>query len=440
MKLGTADWKEVGARIRQLRREQGLSQKDLIEPTASASFLSLIESGARQPSQEVLAHIAERLGVEAEELVTGRSPHAEIHLELRLQEAREQLRLGRIDEAGEAATEVASGARELGIPRVEAKCYELLASIEERRNITDSALALYRKAETLWRGEPSHLRFQAVAGIARCLQVLGDPRYGVHVLESYLLELEREGLPDPIATMRTQSSLVICYSALGLTAKAAEAADKAQALAPRVTDTEQLACMNMNVAHSLFAQGRMDDALGAIRQAEQAYLSLGWEADAAGAKLNRGVVQIEKGDLDEARQNLTEAVEIFRGAKHDSDAAKALNELGRVERLSGDVSRAEELLREAQQHLGGGDFSERALNLRELGLCAQERDPDAAKGHVRRAIDLYMLAGAATETASTYKLLGDLHRRAGELEQSADAYRAGIEAIEARPEASMADG
>lgn len=429
------DWSEVGPRIRQLRREQGLTQKELIEPAASASFLSLIESGTRQPSQEVLDHISARLDVESQELLTGRSPHAEIELELRLQEAREHLRVGRDDDAAEAATQVTSDARDLGLNRIEAKCYELLASIEERRNIMDSALAFYRKAEALWSGEPSHLRFQTVAGIARCLQALGDPRYGIHELESYLLELDRHGLLDPIATMRTHSALVICYSALGLTAKAAEAAEKAQALAPRVTDTEQLACMNMNLAHSLFAQGRMDDALQAIKQAELAYLSLGWEVDAAGAKLNRAVVQIEKGDFDQARQNLTEAVETFKGANHPSDLARALNELGRVERLSGNVSRAEDLLHEAQQHLGGGDFSERGLNLREFGLCLEERDPESAKGHLRRAIDLYMLAGSATDTASTYKLLGDLHRRLGQIDQAADAYRAGIEAIEARPEA-----
>ena len=434
MQTRAVDWSEVGPRIRHLRREQGLTQKQLIEPTASASFLSLIESGVRQPSQEVLGHIASRLGLEPDELVTGRSRHAEIQVEIQLQEAREQLRLANIDEAAERATRAASEAHHLGLTRVEAKCYEVLASVEERRNVTDSALAFYRKAELLWSDEPAHLRFQTVAGIARCMQALGDARYGIHMLESYLLELERDGLPDPMATMRTHSVLVICYSALGLTAQAAEAADKAQALAPRVSDTEQLACMNMNVTHSLFAQGRIEDTLNAIRQAEMAYLSLGWEVDAAGAKLNRAVVQIEKGDLDQARQNLTEAVEAFKGANQPSDVAKALNELGRVERLSGNVSQAEDLLRDAQQHLDGGDFSERGLNFRELGLCVEERDPESAKGHLRRAIDLYMITGATTEIAATYRLLGDLHRKLGEVDQAADAYRAGLETIEARPE------
>jgi tetratricopeptide (TPR) repeat protein len=231
--------------------------------------------------------------------------------------------------------------------------------------------------------------------------------------------------------MRTHASLVICYSRMGLATKAAEAAEKAQALAPRVSDPEQLACMNINVTHSLFAQGRMDDALNAIRQAEIAYMALGWEIDAARAKINQGVVQIEKGDFDQARRNLTEAAETLKGGNHPADAAKAIDELGRLERLSGDDAAAERLLREAQGLLGQGDFAERALNLRELGLCLEDRDRDEAKGYLRRAIDLYLLAGANTQVAATYKLLGDLHRKAGETEQSADAYRAGIEAVEA---------
>ncbi|MGH2756447.1 MAG: helix-turn-helix domain-containing protein [Actinomycetota bacterium] len=425
------DWNEVGARIRSLRRDKGLTQRELGEPVASPSFLSLIESGTRQPSREVLSHIADRLGVEPEELVMGRSPRADVELELRLQDAREHLRLGELDEAVEGAREVVSDARELGSPRVEAKCYELLASIEERRELHESALELYRKAEHLWAAEPPHLRFQTVAGIALCLQAQGDPRLGIHMLESYLLELERQGLPDPIATMRTYSSLVICYSRMGLATKAAEAAEKAQALAPRVSDAEQLACMNLNVTHSLFAQGRMDDALNAIRQAETAYMALGWEIDAARAKVNQGVVQIERGDLEQARRNLTEAAEALKAGNHPADAAKAIDELGRLERLSGDDSAAERLLREAQGLLGQGDFAERGLNLRELGLCLEVRDRNEAKGYLRRAIDLFLLAGANTEVAATYKLLGDLHRKAGEIEQCADAYRAGIEAVEA---------
>ncbi|MGH2787517.1 MAG: tetratricopeptide repeat protein [Actinomycetota bacterium] len=425
-----ANWGEIGARIRQLRRARSLSQTQLGSPIASASFVSLIESGARKPSRKVLAHIADRLKVDPDELLYGRSRKHEIGAELTLQEAREAVRKGDDDKAERLAQHAAEQARSLANKRLEARACEVLGGIEERRNRLDAALERYRRAEALWEREPPHLWFQTMAGLARCHQALGNARLAVHVLESYLLRLEREGVPDPTATMRAYAALVNCYSGLGLAEKAADAADRAQALAPQVKDAEQLACMNMNVARSMYEQGRMDDALDALQRAEQSYLTIGWEIDAAIAKLNRATVQIDKGDPDAARANLTSALEVFKAANHPSDAARTLNELGRLERVVGDLPQAEHFLRDAQQYLEGGDFSERAGNLRELGLCLQERDPTEAKAHLRRAIDLYVVAAASKEAGFTYKLLGDTHRSLGELEESAEAYRAGIEAME----------
>jgi tetratricopeptide (TPR) repeat protein/DNA-binding XRE family transcriptional regulator len=433
MQVTAADWAKVGRRIKTLRRERGLTQKELGEPVASASFLSLIESGSRHPSQEVLEHVAGRLGVEVDELVSGTSTRAQVALEMDLQQAREHLRVGELDRARSLARDVADEAERDALPRLAARAYEVLASIEERRNLVESAARLYQKAETLWRDEPPHLRYETVAGLARCSAALGEARYAIHLLERYLHELDDDGVLDPRAAMRAYATLVVCYSGVGLAAKAAEAADQAQALAPRVPDAEQLACMCMNVARSLYEQGRASDALDALRQAEQAYLSLGWQIDAARAQLNRGIVQIDKGELDDARKNLTEAVDVLKATGTISEAAKALDELARLERLCGNFEQAEAHLLEAQSYLEHGEFAERALNLREVALCRRERDVEGAKGALRRSIDLFLLAGATKEVAVTYKLLGDLHRRSGEIEQSADAYRAGIEAIEARP-------
>lgn len=432
LKASGVDWSELGRRIRELRKGRGLSQAELIEPSGSASYLSLIESGARRPSPEILGHLASRLGVDPEELLTGRSPNIEIDLELRLQETRELLRLGRVDDAVRDAKTLAADAQNAGVRRVEAKCYEVLAGVDEQRGTPDTALEHYRKAESLWSSEPSHRRFQTMAGMGRCHHALGDPRFAVHLLESYLLELDRDGVPDPVAVMRIQATLVNTYSALGLREKAAEYADQAQRLAPNVTDAEQLACMNMNVARSLFERGHVADALDAIRQAELAYLSLGWEVDAARAKLNRGIVQKEKGEVDSARANLTEAARTLQAAEHPSAAAEALTLLGAIERESGNQSGAIALLLEARDLLRNGDFTERAANLRELGLCHRDRDPEESMSQLRRAIDLYVLARAPTEVVATYKLLGDVLRECGRIDESADAYCAGIEAIEVR--------
>jgi Helix-turn-helix domain len=44
----------VGQRIRRLREERSLSQRDLSEPGTSYAYISRIEAGARNPSEKAL--------------------------------------------------------------------------------------------------------------------------------------------------------------------------------------------------------------------------------------------------------------------------------------------------------------------------------------------------------------------------------------------------
>src|SRR5438067_9279447 len=81
----------VGQRLRRLRLERGLSQRDLSSPGVSYAYISRIEAGARRPSVKALRMLAKKLGVTAEYLETGSeigpSESRELHLadlELRL--------------------------------------------------------------------------------------------------------------------------------------------------------------------------------------------------------------------------------------------------------------------------------------------------------------------------------------------------------------------
>ena len=62
----------VGNRIRRLREEQGLSQRDLASPGVTYSYLSRVEAGTRQPGEKALRALAEKLGTTAHYLETGR--------------------------------------------------------------------------------------------------------------------------------------------------------------------------------------------------------------------------------------------------------------------------------------------------------------------------------------------------------------------------------
>lgn len=61
--------KTVRTNLRRLRREQGLTQKELSEACGfSRSYVNKIESGERSPSLQTLEHLAAQLGVDPVQL------------------------------------------------------------------------------------------------------------------------------------------------------------------------------------------------------------------------------------------------------------------------------------------------------------------------------------------------------------------------------------
>src|SRR5438067_5297285 len=61
----------IGQRLKRLRLEQGLSQRELAAPGVSYAYISRIEAGTRQPSVKALRRLAAKLGVTADYLETG---------------------------------------------------------------------------------------------------------------------------------------------------------------------------------------------------------------------------------------------------------------------------------------------------------------------------------------------------------------------------------
>lgn len=402
----------LGERIRRARVERGLSQRDVALPLLTPSYVSLIESGKRIPSPDALEHIAAALGMDPLELRTGRSPGAEAELELRLQEARRLLHSGAREQARALAGEVKAEAGTDGWPRVEAKALCVLAVVSEHEGVPEQALDLYQAAEDLWRSEPLHLRYEAVAGIARCNLELGHSRLAIHILNEYLERLDRGGEPDPVAQMRSHTALVHCYMHTGLRDRAAHEAEQALRYAPLMDDPAELACLYMNVASSMLGQGRHGDAVAAARQAEHYFSLLDWKLGAAWAQMNRGIVLAEKNDLPGALTAFEEALERLDSVSNaEADRANVLNELAQVERMSGRPARAQARAAEARALLGpDGPPMILATNHREMGRALVKKDAAAAEKELRTAMKMFREARAARDTAATARDLANVLR------------------------------
>src|SRR2546423_2336794 len=93
----------IGQRLRRLRLEKGLSQRELAGPGVSYAYVSRIEGGQRRPSLRAIRVLARKLGVSAQYLETGSLTTSEEDRGIRLSDAELRLRLGEPVSGAESA-------------------------------------------------------------------------------------------------------------------------------------------------------------------------------------------------------------------------------------------------------------------------------------------------------------------------------------------------
>ena len=422
----------VGTRLKKLRVQKGLTQKELAAPHYSHAYVSTIEAGRRVPSPAALQHFGSKLGVDVDELVTGRPPELASRLTLKLHQARAALSSGQADQAEKDFDEVRRTATKFTLDRLVAAAIEGKALCAERRGRLDEAVDLYDDALDQLREETPIAATEAVAGKARCIQLRGDIKYAIYLLENQLERLEKEGLSDPGSLVRLYSSLTKAYFDSGLYTKAGEAAAEALRLAPRVEDPARLAQMHVNLTGLLLQRGEFADAEAALLRAQDLYRQAELRTELGRAYLARGYVWSRGERQQEARELFAEALTVFAETKSPVDEARVLNEIARLDRIEGRIPSAIQLLERAIGLLQENDIAELATAHRELGMCHMASEPLEAEKHLRIAIDLFERAEENTQLAATYRVLGDLLHELGQPEAGSEAYRAGIVVLEGR--------
>ena len=301
----------IGARLRRLRRERGLSQRQLASPGVSYAYISRIEAGARRPSVKALRQLAPKLGVSVEYLETGSELREQEQRELELAEAELALRLaGASDE-------------------VEAKLRDLLAEAEaagDRQSAAFARVALGFAASE--RGDPA----RAVALLERA------------VGSGWLSPLER---PDVYLTLGR------AYASIGEAGKAARLfSDCLEQV--RARDLEDGAVDELRFAAYLsFALGD----LGELERAEAVLAELSERVEETGDPLTRVRLYRSLGRLAALEEKPALALDYFRRAiallraSDDSlhlarahlSCAWTLNSAGRAEEAGPHLAAAERL-------------------------------------------------------------------------------------------------
>lgn len=417
-------------RLRQLRIDRGLTQQQLAEPRYTAAFVSTIEAGKRRPSRPALEHFAQRLGVDAGELETGVAPGTRARVQIAIQEARVLVAAGDSEPALAIASETEAQARQQGWSREMGQALMLKALIEEQRGHVDSALSLFEQAEEILIQDGPQLAVEALAGRCRCLQIKGDLRYAIHLLETRLRVLREARIEDPGARARIYASLVAAYFEAGLQKQAEEAASEVSGLMAFVSDPDRLANMHINTARVLLEQMRFEEVRRSLDRAEGLYVDLQWKNDIGRVHLARGITLINEARFDAAIEELERASAIFGETENAVNEARCSVELARSYRHLGRMSQARMTLNGVEMARAGGPGQE-GLAYREMALCLKaEGRTEAATEHLEKALILFEQAEEPRQLARTYRLLGDFMRDEDSLAAACDAYRNAAMALE----------
>jgi len=167
-----------------------------------------------------------------------------------------------------------------------------------------------------------------------------------------------------------------------------------------------------NEGEILSDQGKVDEAIALFEEALRVHRAAGYAVGAAVDLANLGRAAARAGRFDEAHARLEEALAAFREMGSQSFVQETSARIAEARMLAGEhreaYAAATALLAEAESPVL------RALLERVAGYAAlQNRDPEAARQHLKRSLADAREAAAPYEQALTLQALAELARREG---------------------------
>ena len=417
----------VGQRIRERRLLAGLSQTQLAGDDLSASYVSLIEAGKRQPGPEALQIIANRLGCRVQDL-EGPEDTASLHVDLELAYARLALGHG---EAASARERLEPLLERGGLgPRLEDDVRVLLAeALEKCGDLTGGARVLYPVYDRALERR-SHVPLARVAlRLTNYYLRAGDLQAAVRVGERGLAGVQDLGLTGTEEHMRLAATLMWVYYELGDLNHALAWADHMLALAGEHGSEWGKAAIYWNAALVADAQGRPDTALNLCERALAVMGEHGSNRDLSRLKLQTASLMM-KADIDRAAAAAA-VLDQTRGDLEDLGGAFDLAVWGTRRAMAalllGDAAGAEALTRQALLQLTVNPSSHAAEALAILGDCvvAQGRT-DEARQHYIAAGEVLRGCAANRDAAMQWRELGERWLMAGDRDRAMEAFRTSL--------------
>src|SRR5919204_2079410 len=380
----------IGERLRRLRLERGLSQRQLASPGVSYAYISRIEAGARRPSVKALRQLAPKLGVSVEYLETGSDLRESDAREMLLADAELELRLAEDpSEAEKSLGEILAEAEHAGDATATTRARIGLGFAASRRGDAQSAVDQLERALESPTVDPS-ARPDVYTALGRAYAALGAPqraaglfercldevtsrtpddaaaqvRFAVYLSHALgdLGEFERaeavlrdaldrvDEFEDPMTRVRLYRSLARLAAFEGRPATALENLRRAIALLEATEDTQHLARAHLGCAYTLNATGRAAEAGPHLDAAERLFGPNAEALDRAYLRTEQAKRAAQLGEPDEAVGFASEALEIL-GDADPAERGNAHFALGQALALKGKSKDADESYRHAVQLL-----------------------------------------------------------------------------------------
>jgi tetratricopeptide (TPR) repeat protein len=418
----------LGKRIRFSRIRKGLSQAQLALPELSDSYISLIESGKRVPTPDVVRLLARKLGCSASYLTSGIDEDAQQRMRTTLEYAEIALQNGEAVEARDRFAELLANPDLDALPEFARKArWGHAMALESAGELEGALRELAALAESL---SPEYdtdewCRLHIVT--SRCHREMGDLVESVRVAEDAFAQVTAIPGPWSDETVKLGSTLAGVYlmggdlvSARQLTDRLIERADELGSPVARMAAYWQAAIV----------AGQQSDLDTAVRHAQRALALLGEATDPRNlsrlrAQYGQLILLADASNVERAREELLRAMEeMTETAAGEIDIAWCLTELARAEIVMGEPDRAADRIGEALRLLGDGPRLATAGALIVLAE-AQMRLGDAAEAVevIDRATACLEQMEPSLEAAEGWFHVADLLAETGPPERQAEAYR-----------------
>jgi tetratricopeptide (TPR) repeat protein len=416
----------VGRRLRDARERAGISQRQLSFDGCSPAYISRIEAGERIPSLQLLREMGRRLGVSEDYLATGLEREAGGE-DRKLLDAEVSLRLGELDEAERAYSEILGQAettaiRSRALAGVGQIAFErgnsrkAVEHLEEALRVSGvDASDQPALADTLGRayanlgdhGPAIRIFGHALRAAEKRNDAVEVVRFGVLLANAYidsnalgdaeeLLEKTVDRAPnaaDPIFRARIFWSQSRLYAMREDPATAARYARKALELLELTEHTQYAARAHHLLAHVELDRGNAAEALVLLDKGLPLVEATGNVLDTALFRLEKARALVALGRTEEAETLASESTALLEGAA-PGDAGRGYVLVGDIYESLGDRARARRYYERAVDQLQGG--ADRYL-VEAYGKLAElheaEGDSEKALALLKEAMSVQSQAG-----------------------------------------------